>query len=176
LKNACQDIGDAEAMHAFLESMNPGVPHVMVQSARPQTLGQMVEVANIYAAADDDSRAKAKSLGMDNFGYNNRKQKAEEKPAQEAPAEVNVAFSKGRQGSGGKWEGNKEEAEARMQHLRQNWEKLKKWKLRPPLPFRHTLSHQRSVPTKQAPRAGGESQRDRSQEIGKAQIQQEKGR
>ena len=55
LKNACQDIGDAEAMHAFLESMNPRVPCVMVQSARPQTLGQMLEVANIYAAVDDDS-------------------------------------------------------------------------------------------------------------------------
>ena len=77
LKNACQDIGDAEAMHAFLESMNPVVPRVMVQSTRPQTLGQMLDVANIYAAADDDSRAKAKSLGMDYFGYNNRKPKAE---------------------------------------------------------------------------------------------------
>ena len=125
MKNACQDIGDAEAMHAFLESMNPGVPRVMVQSARPQTLGQVLEVANICAAADDDSRAKAKSLGMDYFGYNSQKQKAEKKPTQETPTEVNAAFSKGGQGLGGKWKGNKEEAEARMQHLRQNWEKLK---------------------------------------------------
>ena len=53
------------------------------------------------------SRAKAKSLGMDYFGYNSRKQKAEKKPTQEAPAEVNAAFSKGGQGSGGKWKGNK---------------------------------------------------------------------
>ena len=73
LKNVCQDISDAEAMHAFLESMNPGVPSVIVQSARPQTLGQMLEVANIYAAEDDDSRAKAKSLGMDYFGVNGQK-------------------------------------------------------------------------------------------------------
>ena len=85
----------------------------------------MLEVANIYAAADDDSRAKAKSLGMDYFGYNNRKPKAEKKATQDAPAEVNAAFSKDGQGSGGKWKGNKEEAEARMQHLRQNWDKLK---------------------------------------------------
>ena len=80
----------------------------MVQSTRPQTLGQMLEVANIYAAADDDSRAKVKSLGMDYFGYNNRKKNAEKKETQDAPAEVNAAFSKGGQGSCGKWKGNKE--------------------------------------------------------------------
>ena len=125
LKNACQDIGDAEAMHAFLESMNPGVPRVMVQSARPQTLGQMLEVANIYAAADDDSRAKAKSLGIDYFGSSNRKARPEKKPAPEGTAEVNAAFTKGGQGNGGKWRNNKEDVEAKMQNLRQNWDKLK---------------------------------------------------
>ena len=80
VKNACQDIGDAEAMHAFVEGMNPGVPRVMVQSARTQTLGQMLEVANIYAAADDDSRAKAKTLGIDYFGANSRKARPKKKP------------------------------------------------------------------------------------------------
>ena len=48
---------------------------VMVQSAKSQDLGHMLEVANTFAATDDDSRAKAKSLGMDYFGYNNRKPK-----------------------------------------------------------------------------------------------------
>ena len=103
LKNACQDIGDAEAMHAFLESMNPGVSRVMVQSARPQTLGQMLEVANIYAAADDDSRAKAKTLGIDYYGCSNRKARSKKKPAPDGPAEVNAAFAKEGQGNGGKW-------------------------------------------------------------------------
>ena len=103
LKNACQDISDSEAMNAFVDSINPGVPRVMVQSARPQTLGQMLEVANIYAAADDDSRAKAKSLGIDYFGSGNRKARPEKKPAPEGTAEVNAAFGKGGQGNGGKW-------------------------------------------------------------------------
>ena len=57
LKNACQDIGDAEAMHAFLESMNPGVPWVTVQSVRPQMLGvvlpAMYEVGVVWGNNDD---------------------------------------------------------------------------------------------------------------------------
>ena len=123
LKNACQDIGDAEAMHAFVEGLNPGVPRVMVQSAKTTTLGQMLEVANTYAAADDDSRAKAKTLGMDYFGANSRKARPEKKNTPEG-AEVNATFGKG-QGNGGKWRNNKEDAEAKLQHLRQNWDKLK---------------------------------------------------
>ena len=122
-------------MHAFLESMNPGVPRVMGQSARPQTLGQMLEVAKIYAAADDDSRAKAKSLGMNYFGVNGRKARSNKKPASEGTAEVNAAFGKGGQGNGGKWCNNKEDAEAKMQHLRQNWDKLKKMSSAPTTPI-----------------------------------------
>ena len=71
----------------------------MVQSTRPQTLGQMLEVANIYAAADDDSRTKAKSLGIDYYGCSNRKARSEKKPASDGPAEVNAAFLKGWQGT-----------------------------------------------------------------------------
>ena len=112
-------------MHAFLESMNPGVPRVMVQFARPQRLGQMLEVANTYAAAYDDSRAKAKSLGIDYYGYSNRKARTDKKPAPDRPAEVNAAFAKGGQGNEGKWRSNKEDAEAKMQNLRQNWDKNK---------------------------------------------------
>ena len=97
----------------------------MVQSARPQTLGQMLEVANVYAAADDDSRAKAKTLGIDYYGCSSRKARPEKKQVTDGPAEVNAAFGKGGQGNGGKWRNNKEDAEAKMQHLRQNWDKLK---------------------------------------------------
>ena len=85
----------------------------------------MLEVANIYAAADDDSRAKAKTLGMDYFGTNNRKARSEKKATPEGTAEVNATFGKGGHGNGGKWRNNKEDAEAKMQHLRQNWDKLK---------------------------------------------------
>ena len=50
-------IGDAEAMHAFLEDMSPGVPRVMVQSTKTRYLGHMLEVENTFATADDDTRA-----------------------------------------------------------------------------------------------------------------------
>ena len=85
----------------------------------------MLEVVNIYAAADDDSRAKAKSLGMDYFVSSNRKARPKKKSAPEGTAEVNAAFAKGGQGNGGKWRNNKEDAEAKMQNLRQNSDKLK---------------------------------------------------
>ena len=85
----------------------------------------MLEVANIYAAADNDSRAKAKSLGIDYYGCSSRKARSDKKPASDGPAEVNVAFTKGGQGNGGKWRNNKEHAEAKMNNLPQNWDKLK---------------------------------------------------
>ena len=66
-------------MHAFLEGMSPDIVRVMVQSTKSQDLGHMLEVANTFTAADDDSRDKGKSLGIDYYGLSTRQGRSNKK-------------------------------------------------------------------------------------------------
>ena len=57
IKNACEDVSETQAIHAFKQSLRKGTTfRFMIYSEESETLGGLLACANKYAAADDDNR------------------------------------------------------------------------------------------------------------------------
>ena len=65
-KNACEDVSEIQAIHAFMNSLKKGnMMRYMLASQNIKHLGELLDSANNYAAAEDDARADDGDLRMD---------------------------------------------------------------------------------------------------------------
>src|SRR5664279_908260 len=57
MKNTCEGVSQTQAMHTFMQSFKKGsMMRFMLASHHPEDLGALLDIANKYAAAEDDAR------------------------------------------------------------------------------------------------------------------------
>lgn len=101
LRNACEDVGDAQAITAFTNGLQEGsMLGYALRLADPKELGEMLTIANKHASAVDDARGHG--INIDNVSNVPRKGNFQQKKKQNIDdKEVAAAFGKPGPGKGG---------------------------------------------------------------------------
>jgi len=107
-KNACEGVSENQAIHAFMQSLKRGnMMRYMLQSQNLQRLGDLLDSANNFAAAEDDARAEDGNIRMDIDIEKKSGNRRKGHGGEQAGPSAEVAFASGKGGQGNKWKSKK---------------------------------------------------------------------